>query len=106
MPSPFNTGNAPIPTDRVDLGQLVAVVDAVRSGRSTMDGFGLTSAVATGDARRHRDRRTTARLASVPPAASPAAVAAEAPRPPRRLRNRRRVPLPVRPGVLPVATTR
>jgi hypothetical protein len=91
------------PIDRVDLDQLTAVVDAVRSGHSTLAGSGLTRSVAAGEAREHRDLRTAARIT---PVQGPApAATAEATRLPRRLRPRRRAPLPVRPGVLPAATS-
>jgi hypothetical protein len=92
-----------VPTDRVDLHQLAAIVNANRPGNSTWTGSGLTSAVATGEARQHRDHRAAARTAPAVEPASPAA--AQTARLPRRLRKRRRAPLPVRPGVLPVATS-
>ncbi|MFC0436622.1 hypothetical protein [Kutzneria buriramensis] len=92
-----------VPTERVDLDQLTAVVDAVRAGHSTLAGSGLTSSVAAGEARERRDHRTAARTAPTQQPA-PTAATAEATRLPRRLRPRRRAPLPVRPGVLPTAT--
>ncbi|MFC0540645.1 hypothetical protein [Kutzneria chonburiensis] len=91
------------PTDRFDLDQLTAIVAAGRDGHSTLNGTGLTSTVADGEARQHRDHRAAARPA--PETTSTiAAPTGQVVRPPRRLRPRR-TPQPVRPGVLPVATT-
>jgi hypothetical protein len=102
-PSPFNTGTAPIPTDRLDLDQLTAIVAAGRDGHSTLTGVGLTSSVADGEARQRRDHRAAARPAPETTSTT-ASTTADAARLPRRLRPRRRAPLPVRPGLLAVVT--
>lgn len=91
-PSPF-TGTPPVPTDRATIGELTALRDAVRAGRSAWTGSGLTATTATGHARQHRDRRIAARAAAA--ATAPAAT----PTPPVRPRPVPPAPTLVRPAL-------